>query len=268
MIDTDEFTCCAPSFISTINPKTALHVGARNLAVAEKINATIITPCSGCFKSLKEVQDELSKDPSKVNMINDFLSKTGKRYEGKVKVKHVMEVIMDDIGIETIKKRAKHSLRGLKIAPYYGCHLIRPSNISQFDDPEIPRSLDSIIEKFEGTSLDYEGKLDCCGGPLKTINDEISLELLDIKLKSLKKKSVDAVILACPFCFFQFEFGQKEILKERGVKYDIPILTVTEMLGLLLGLEPKELGFGLHIVKTKSFLSKFQEMNGKEGEGK
>lgn len=194
-------------------------------------------------------------------MANEVLSKFGKNYKGNVKIRHILQVLLEDIGIEKIRENAKNTLKGLKIAAYYGCHLIRPSEISQFDDPEFPRSLDDIIEAFGGSSPLFEGKLDCCGGPLKTINDEISLDLLETKLKSLKKAAVDAVVLACPFCFFQFDFGQREIREAKGVNYNIPILTITELLGLILGLDPKLLGLHLHIIKTKSFIEKFQEVN-------
>ena len=255
--DSDEFTCCTPSFISVVNPKSALCITARNLSIAEK--SVIITPCSGCFRRLKEVQVELM-DETLRSEVNQTLSLINKTYLGTTSVKHIIEFIMQDIGIEKIKKHAKYSLKGLKIAAFYGCHLIRPSKIVQFDDPEDPTSIDSIIAEFEGEILQYEGKMDCCGGPLKTINDEISLDLLEKKLKSLEKLNVDAVVLACPFCFFQFEFGQRELLK-KGTKYNLTIITITELLGLVLGLDPKELGLNLHMIKTKSFLNKFQERN-------
>ncbi|MHC1590948.1 MAG: heterodisulfide reductase-related iron-sulfur binding cluster, partial [Candidatus Helarchaeales archaeon] len=194
-------------------------------------------------------------------LASEVLEKIGRKLDGKVRIKHVMEIILEDIGLEKIKQQATKSLNGLRLAAYHGCHLVRPSEIVKFDSPEIPTSIDKIIETFGGVSPDYEGKLDCCGGPLKLINDEISLDLLETKLKSMKRESIDAIILACPFCFFQFDFGQRELMREKGVKYNIPVITITQLIGLLIGLDPRLLGFNNHMIKTKSFLKKFDQLN-------
>ncbi len=226
------------------------------------MNLDILTFCSGCFKSLRHANSILKSDDSKRRLINKVLNKMGLKYNGSIEIYHGFEIILNKIGLNKIKELAKFSFKGFKIGSFHGCHLIRPSNIMKFDDPLKPRLLDDLIITLEGTPLDYVGKYDCCGGVLKNLYNEMSLELLKQKLFSLKELKADFVVVACPFCHYQFDLGQIELIKSNDIKFKIPILTFTDFIGLSLGFNYKELGLSTHIVKVKKMLDKFHQLNG------
>lgn len=261
-IDFEDFSCCAPMFVQEINPDSYLAMSVRNLSLAEEKNLDIITFCSGCYSTLKKAAFDIGKNKENFEKANAALQKIGRKFTGNIKIYHGLEFLKTKIGYENIKPKIKFDFKGFKLASFHGCHVSRPSEIIQFEDPEYPTSLDELITLLNGTNVDYEGKYDCCGGTIKNLNDNISLEILRIKLKSLKKLEADAVVLACPFCFYQFDAGQKVILREYKEKYEIPILTFTDLLGLALDLPRKNLGLKTHRVKLKNFLRKFDELHG------
>ncbi|NHI92279.1 MAG: hypothetical protein EAX96_07225 [Candidatus Lokiarchaeota archaeon] len=263
-IDFEDFSCCAPMFVENISPNAHLAISARNLAIAEEKNLDIITFCSGCYSTLKKASYEIFNKNQNFEKANAILKKLNKKFENKIKIYHGLEFIKNKIGYSEIKKNIKFHFKGLNLASFHGCHISRPSEIVQFEDPEYPTSLDELISLLKGNIINYEGKFDCCGGTIKNLQDNISLEILRIKLKSLKQLKADAVILACPFCFYQFDAGQKVIFTQFKEKYEIPILTFTDLLGLAFGLPRKNLGLQTHRVKLKKFLQKFDEINGIE----
>ena len=261
-VDFKDFSCCAPMFIEDISPNSHLAISVRNLAIAEEKNLDIITFCSGCFSTLKKAAFEFKNNDQNFAKANAALKKINRNFTGKTKVYHGLEYLKTKIGYKTVRSRMKYDFKGLKLASFHGCHISRPSEIIQFEDPEYPTSLDELITILNGDNIDYEGKYDCCGGTIKNLNDLVSLEILRVKLKSLKKLDADAVVLACPFCFYQFDAGQKVILREFKEKYEIPILTFTDLIGLALDLPRNRLGLKTHRVKLKNFLKKFDELNG------
>ncbi len=258
--DVEEFSCCAPSPIATIDRDTALAISARNLCIAENLGLDIITFCNGCFENLKHSNQILKKDDNLRSKINKILSKIGYEFKGKIKVKHGLQVLIEDITLEKVKEKIKINLNGFRFAAFYGCHATRPSNIIQFDNPEDPSSLDDLIEVLGAESIDYEGKRVCCGGFVKGLAEEVALDLIRSKLKVLKEMNVDAVIVSCPFCFFQFDSGQKEILRDFSERYDIPVLNFTDLLGIALDLDIKSLGLNTHRVKVKPLLKKLESL--------
>ena len=264
LIDFQDFSCCAPGFIKEVDLKSSNAIAARNIAIAEEKNLDILTFCSGCFSNFKKMLANVTENEEKLHELNDILKKVKKKFQGKSKVFHGLEFLKNEIGYEEVKKRKKYNFKGLKLASFHGCHISRPSDIVRFEDPDYPRSLDELINMLDGTNLDYEGKYDCCGGTIKNLMNDISLEVLRIKLKSLKELNADGVVVACPFCFYQFDAGQKEVLKIHKEKYDIPILSFTDVIGLSLDLPRKKLGLNTHRVKLKKFLQKFDEINGIE----
>lgn len=258
--DVEDFSCCAPSPIATIDHNTALAISARNLCIAENLGLDIITFCSGCFENLKHANQILKKDDKLRAEINKILSKIGYEFKGKIKVKYGLQVLIEDITLEKVKEKAKINLKGFRFAAFYGCHAIRPSKVVQFDNPEDPSSLDDLIKVLGAESIDFEGKRVCCGGFVKGLAEEIALDLIHSKLKALKEVDVDAVILACPFCFFQFDSGQKEILRDFNERYDIPVLNFTDLIGIALDLDIKSLGLNTHRIKVKPLLQKLESL--------
>ena len=264
LVDIPDFSCCAPGFIKEVNIKSSNAISARNLAIAEEKNLDILTFCSGCFSNLKKTLVKITENEEELHEINEILQKINKKFQGKTKVFHGLEYLKNYIGFDQVKKRIKNSFKGFILGSFHGCHICRPSEILKFEDPDYPKSLDELISLMDGTNLDYEGKYDCCGGTIKNLMNDISLEILRMKLKSLKNLNADAVVVACPFCFYQFDAGQKEILKVYNEKYEIPVLSFTDIIGLSMDLPRKNLGLNTHRIKLKKFLQKFDEINGIE----
>ncbi|MHA1378404.1 MAG: CoB--CoM heterodisulfide reductase iron-sulfur subunit B family protein [Candidatus Helarchaeota archaeon] len=257
--DIEDFSCCAPSPIATIDKLSALAITTRNLCVAENLGLDIITFCNGCFETLKYTNQVLKKDDELKANINSILSKIGYKFNGTIKVKHGLQVLIEDITLEKVREKIKINMNNLKIAAFYGCHIIRPSKVLQFDNPEFPTALDDLIITLGAESVDYNGKRVCCGGFVKGLAEQVALDLIHTKLEALKEVGADAIVVACPFCFFQFDSGQKEVLRDFGKKYDIPVLNFTDLLGLALALDTKSLGLNTHRVKVKPFLEKIQK---------
>jgi len=264
LVDIPEFSCCAPGFIKEVDMKSSNAIAARNLAIAEEKNLDILTFCSGCFSNFKKTLANISENKEELLEINEILKKINKQIIGKTKVFHGLEYLKNKIGFDEVKKRIKSNFKGLILGSFHGCHVARPSEILNFEDPDYPKSLDELISLLGGTNTDYEGKYDCCGGTIKNLMNDISLEILRIKLKSLKNLNADAVVVACPFCFFQFDAGQKEILKVYNEKFDVPVLSFTDIIGLSMDLPRKNLGLNTHRIKLKKFLQKFDDLNGIE----
>ena len=256
--DIEDFSCCAPSPIATIDRETAFAISARNLCIAENLGLDIITLCSGCFENLKHTNLILKKNEKLKLKINSILSKIGYEFKGTVEVKHGLQSLIEDITLKNVKYMVKFNFNGFRFATFYGCHITRPSNIVQFDNPEDPSSLDDLIKALGAESIDFKGKKVCCGGFVKGLAEKVALNLIHSKLKALKEAKVDAIILACPFCFFQFDSGQKEILRDYNERYEIPVLNFTDLIGIALDLDINSLGLNTHRVKVKPLFQKLE----------
>lgn len=252
------FHCCAPTIVASVQEITATALAARNICLAEERDLDIVTLCSGCFKNLKKVNMHLKHDPALKKAVNEILKGIGKEFQGTIKIKHFVQVLLEDVGLEKIKEKIKRPLTDMVFASFYGCHLIRPHEVVEFDDPEIPRSIDKIIEILGAKSLEYEGKYTCCGGGLKGIDDDAALEIPRQKLIELKALDVDGLVLACPTCYFQFDLGQFDIQRKFKEQYQVAPLHLTDILGIAFGIDVKTLGLDLHRIKPQKFLSKIK----------
>lgn len=253
------FHCCAPVVVSSVSYDTALALAARNLCLAEERNLDIITLCNGCFKNLKKANKHLKEDEADRKKINEILKGIGKEFKGTIEVKHFVQVINEDKIREKIQANIKRPLTDMVFGTFYGCHLIRPHSVVEFDDPEIPRSIDEIVELLGAKTVEYEGKYVCCGGSLKGVDDKAADEIPRQKLISLKELDVDGLVLACPMCYFTFDLGQFDIQRKYKEQYQIAPIHLTELLGIAFGLNPKGLGLNLHRIKPKKIMAKISE---------
>lgn len=255
LVDEPLFTCCSPApIIPSIDFLTSLAITARNLCIAEEAGSDIVTLCNGCYGNLSTVIHQMEREETR-EKVNRILAEIGYEYKGKVKVKHVTQVLFEDVGIEKIKARVKRPLP-LRIGAYYGCHLIRPEEALTFDYSEVPTKLDQIVTALGAESIWYESKFECCGGTLRGFNDDISVELGRRKLVNLDKANVDCVAVTCPFCFLQFDRGQVAITDRYGEEYNIPIFTITELIGLAMGYDPTDLGIRLKAIDASKILER------------
>jgi heterodisulfide reductase subunit B len=257
LVDLPDMTCCAPPPVESINVEAGMSTAAYNICLAEEADLNIVTLCAGCFQSLAKTNALLKKDGYLKTRINNILSHTGKEFTGKIDIRHFIQVLRDDFGLEGIRKAVSKPLDNLKIAAFYGCHVLRPSELLMFDDPEKPRLLDDLIEVIGAKSIDYKNKLKCCGGLLRGFSDDLALDLAREKLMNSIKARVDCVTTICPFCFVALDIGQIQIRSKFKENYELPILHFSELLALALGIDPEELAFKrTHKIKVDKIIEK------------
>jgi len=256
LVDLANMTCCCPPPIQSIDLETSLAVAAYNISLAEEADLNLVTLCSGCFESLAMANAMLKEDEHLKAKINRILSKAGKEFTGSKEVKHFLQVLIDDIGLKRLKQNVSKPLRNLKVAPFYGCHALRPSELLKLDDPERPRILENLIETLGAESVEYRNKLKCCGGLLRGISDDLALNLAREKLANTTKAGADCIATLCPFCFVALDIGQMQIKVKFQEAYDMPVLHYSELLALALGIDPKELSLQTHKIKTDKILNK------------
>jgi len=256
LVDLDDLTCCCPPPIQSINLETSQAVAAYNICLAEEAGLDIVALCNGCFESLAMANAALKKDENLRAKVNGILSKAGKEFKGTIEVKHFLQVLIDDIGLECIKASVVKPLSTLKVAPFYGCHSLRPSELLEFDDPERPHILEDLIEALGAESVEYRDKLKCCGGLLRGISDDLSLSLARDKIINTTKAGAECIATLCPFCFVALDIGQIQVKSKFNEVYDMPILHYSELLALALGVDPKELALRTHKIKIDKVLEK------------
>ncbi|MFX0155991.1 MAG: CoB--CoM heterodisulfide reductase iron-sulfur subunit B family protein [Candidatus Hodarchaeota archaeon] len=253
--DVDGFSCCPdPTGIELIDHKTWLALGARNLSLSNN-NGGIISFCSGCVETLKGVNYYIRKDLKVKEEVNEILTNIGKEYDGTTDVKHFAEVLYENL--DKVRENVVHPLNGFKVAIHYGCHYLRPSEIINWDDPFDPITIDEIVRALGADSIEYELKMECCGNPLDKSDKDISLKMIDNKLKSIQESGANCVSLVCPACFQQFDFNQRELSKNKEVGYDFPVFYLSELVALAFGFKPEDLGLNFHRVRASKLLEGF-----------
>lgn len=251
-----DFSCCGYP-MSSLDQQTAELMAARNLALAEKEGSDMCTICTACTGVLTETAMELNEDENKRKEINALLAEIGLEYNGTVKVKHFARILYEEVGIEKIAEKIVKKLEGLRIAPHYGCHYLKPHEIYEgFDSPENPHTLDELIEVTGAESVDYVNKMRCCGGAVLAVDENVALNMSQEKLEQLKNLEVDAIGLICPFCSVMYESNQRKIESKFETKYNIPVLYLPQILGLAMGMGKRELGLQMNRVRPKELLEK------------
>ncbi|MEA1864881.1 MAG: heterodisulfide reductase-related iron-sulfur binding cluster [Euryarchaeota archaeon] len=257
-----EGTTCCPTKLVKIGDEFAWYVtAARNLALVEEMGMDLVTPCNGCYGTLKSAASELNLNTELRTRVNELLASVGLEYRGTIEVKHLIEVLYDDIGTDAIKKHVTRPLDGMNIAVHYGCHMVRPSSAIHFDDPNKPTKFDLLVEALSARSIDYRTKMLCCGNDLSNTEDPSdAIALAREKILEVQDIS-DAMTMMCPACFTQFD-SKQYLMEKSGERLHIPVVYFTELMGLAFGFEPAELGMNMHRVETDSFIEKWHERAG------
>jgi heterodisulfide reductase subunit B len=257
LLDILEFSCCGYP-IKSIHHYAYLLMAARNLALAEEKGLALCTLCSACCGALTEANHELKEDPTLRKRINeDLFQWLGKRYQGGVRVTHFIRILEQELGEKRIAEEVKVDLSKLHLAPHYGCHYTKPSHIyDRVEDPEDPKSLDRLIKLLGAKPITYDNKLQCCGGGVLAIDEQVALAMAQKKLDHIQKNKADAMILLCPFCNIMYEANQKKIEKVFQKDYKLPVLFYPQLLGLAMGMEPDELGMKMNRVRPTDLLKK------------
>ncbi|MBC8521074.1 MAG: CoB--CoM heterodisulfide reductase iron-sulfur subunit B family protein [Methanomicrobia archaeon] len=247
----EDWNCCGAA--EAEDPRLVYALNARNLAIAEKDNRDIVTPCSICYYNLARTDKALRADEklrAEIKEIDDSLD-----YNGTVTPKHVIDFLVNDIGMDELKSKIVKKVE-VKVAPYYGCYIGRPPETA-FDDPDDPVSMDRLIELIGGENVQFSYmKTKCCGGPLMMTRADIAFEMARKILESAKNAGADCIALACPLCGMMLDAKQPDIEKALDIKFEMPIVYITQLLGLALGIEPNKLGLNKNVVDTKEIVGK------------
>ncbi len=251
LVEMDDWNCCGAAEVE--DPRLVYALNARNLAIAEKEGLDIVTPCSICYYNLERSNQALKADEdlrTKVKGIDNSLG-----YNGKIRAKHVLDVFMNDVGQDELKSKMSKKLN-IKVAPYYGCYLGRPRETA-FDDPDDPVLMDRLIELAGGEVVPFsQTKTLCCGGPLMMTRSDIAFAMSRKILDAARSAGADCIALACPLCGMMLDGKQADIEKALNVTLGMPVVYITQLLGLALGIDAKKLGLNKNAVDTKELLGK------------
>lgn len=223
------WTCCGATSAHSINRLLSLALPVRNLLEVQKMDQEMVLCCAACYSRHRIANEVMQEDGQERKVVNEILEE---EYEGKVKVRHLLDILINDYHLEKIKERMKRELKGLKVASYYGCLLTRPPDTVAFDDPEDPVSLDKIVEISGATPVDWSYKSECCGASFSLNRTEIVLRLSHDILKNAKEEKADCLAVACPLCHTNLDMRQSEIEKQYQEKLNLPVFFFTQLLGL------------------------------------
>ncbi len=254
--EVEDWNCCGATPYSHIDEFLAHSLSARNLAIAEKDRLDVVAPCSGCFKNLYHANDQLRQDPNLAEHINFALEEDDLRYDGTVAVHHLMQMFVNEVGLDEIRGQVKRPLKDLKVAPYYGCHIIRPRKDGATpEEAGNPRFFEDLITALGAKPVQYPYRLRCCGGSLIATNRTAALGMLHDLLRNAVEAEADVIATVCPLCQINLECYQAEVNRVYGEEFKIPILYFTQIMGLAFGIKPKKLGIGTEVVPAQSVLA-------------
>ena len=251
LVEVRDWVCCGASSAHAISHLLSVALPVLNLSHAEKDGfQKLIAPCLACLSRFKAANVELEHDASlkeKIHQVFDY------QYQGKVKVYHPLEVFLE-MGLEKIRERIRKKLTGLKIACYYGCVLTRPPKITQFDNVEDPQSMDSIVRTLGATPIEWSFKTECCGVSMTLTRSDMVLKLSNDILREAKEAGANTIAVACPLCQANLDGRQRQIEETYNTRYGIPILYITQLMGLAFGAFPKEVGIQKLITSPREVL--------------
>jgi len=256
LVDLRETVCCGDP-VKSVNDFAANYLGARVLALANLTGLSdLFIPCNRCHFVISETKRLIENDENTHEKISSLLREEGLEYNSDIRIWHTIDFLHDRVGLDCIKKAVVKPLKDLKLAPHYGCQILRYSDLGRVDDAEDPRKLDELINAVGGQSVYYAEKLDCCGSHLLLSHVDSALSLAGQKLKALQGLGVDGLVISCPDCGIMFDTKQKDASATVGAKLNLPVFYYTQLLGLALGLESEKLGLQLNQSPVDQLLSK------------
>ena len=254
LVELVEATCCGASHMQDYDDFLSLVLNARNICYAEKRGLTIVTVCNTCQLNLGTAKHRLDNDDKLRAKVNAKLKEVGLEYKGISKIKHFLYALIDDYGIDAIASKVKYPLKDLHIAPFYGCHNIRPGEVhgssNGNENPYNPTSLDRLIVALGGHSVEYGHKNKCCGFHVELQAPKTANRISGSAMLDAIQNNADTMVTPCPLCHLRLDVQQKSISKEMGEDVSIPILHMPQMVGLALGISPEKLGIKHNIAKV------------------
>lgn len=251
----EEWNCCGATASSSVDELLSNTINARNLAIGEKMGCDIVVPCSACFKNLHSTRKNLLADEKLKIKVNTALKEDNLKFSGTGKVRHLLDICVNDVGLDTIKSLVKKPLKGLKTATYYGCQIVRPEN--EIDNAENPTIFENLIEALGSTTTNYTLKTKCCGASLIITKNDVALTLVKNLLQSAMDGDADCIVCACPLCQLNLDAYQSNVNKTFKLNFKLPILYFTQLMGVAFGIPLAKLGIGKEFVSAERLLTKY-----------
>ena len=253
----EDWNCCGATAYFHVDELLAFTLCARNIAMAEQQKLPLVAPCSGCYKNMYFTRDHLKHDTDLAEHINEALAEDNLKFSGDSSVHHLIEVFVNDVGLAEVKAKVTNPLKGLRVAAYYGCQIMRPRKAKE--DVEQPRFFEDLVAACGADPVHYPLRLTCCSGALIITNREAALSLVRNLLESAGRAKAAVIVTACPLCQVNLECYQKQVNKEFGTEYNLPVMYFTQLMGLALGISPKRLGIGSELIAVMPAIKEAQQ---------
>jgi heterodisulfide reductase subunit B len=253
LVELPEWTCCGATAAHATNEKLSLALPVENLSRAAELARDVVVACAACFNRL-QVANLSVRDNASVRAEMEKI--VGRRYDGSINVRHILEVLVRDVGLEVIGNSVVKKLEGLKVACYYGCLLARPREVSIFEDPENPCLMDECVEAIGAEPIEWPHKTECCGAAYSLTNPGMALRLTGEILSMAKESGADCIAVACPLCQSNLDLRQKDIESARGCSFGLPVFYFTQLMGLSFGLPERSLGLHRLVVSPGKVLQR------------
>jgi heterodisulfide reductase subunit B len=250
LVELDDWNCCGATSYFNVRELESFAIAARNLAIAQQQgDEDLCVICNACYTTLAKTNRYLEESAEVRKAVTGALGAVGRTYDGAKQVRHIMDVLVNDVGLERLGSRVTRPLTGVKVAPYYGCQYSRP--MGAFDDPEFPTTMDRFFETLGAEVVPFAGKVKCCGGMMMLTKAEAAVRLCHELLEAASQAGADVVVCACPLCEMNLEGYQPQVNAAFGTSYDIPIMYFTQLAGLAFGVEPGRLALDKQVVSCR-----------------
>lgn len=248
LVELPQWQCCGGLVPQVTDAVMGLLAPIRILADAQAISDRLMTLCSFCYNTLKRANLVFQQDPERRQKVTDFLEQ---QYDGNVKVIHMMELIRDEIGFDAVRSKVTRPLTGIRVAPYYGCLLLRPPKEVGLDDPEDPTVMEQLLEALGCDVIDFPRKVECCGSFMIVSRPELAAQCSTTILRSASSLGAQLLVTSCPLCQFNLDWQQMRMLEANGEISPMPVIYFTQLMALAMGAEPYLLGFEQHLVDPR-----------------
>jgi heterodisulfide reductase subunit B len=255
LIELEDWNCCGSTPSGAVDELGAYCMAARDLALGEMKSLDMVTPCSACYVIFNRTNTYLNGYPKFKARVNEALAAGGLKYDGTLKVRHLLDVLTTDVGYDAIAERVKKPLSELKVAPYYGCQVVRPD--FGFDNTESPESLDKLVDSLGAEPTPFPLKARCCVGSLIISEEDVALGLIRKLLESATNNGAECLVTVCPLCQTNLDAYQSRVNKKFKTNFQLPILFFTQLMGIAFGLNEEDLGLKTNIVQVKKVMAKY-----------
>jgi heterodisulfide reductase subunit B2 len=254
----EDWNCCGATMYMSVKKVVGNAISARNLAIAQQMGLDICAPCSSCFTILRKANRHICSDPKEREKINEALAAANLSYDKTIEIRHPLDILVNQVGLDVIKSKVVNPLDGIRVAPYYGCQIVRPHGF--FDDKDDPVTMDMLLSALGAKVTYYPSKVRCCGGMLMTTQEDVALKLNNNLLQAAADNDADMIATACPLCEMNLEAYQDKINSRFGTKFNIPIVYFSHLVGIALGVAPEKMGLDKLVIPATKLTAKAKEV--------